>query len=58
MIDECASLFSKIIRAVPRMLRLAQMDPFRIQHEPLLTEEQEEYFRRTRQEWIHPATSN
>jgi hypothetical protein len=32
-------------------------DPYRIEREPDLTKEQEEYFRRIRQEWIVPGSS-
>jgi len=31
-------------------------DPFRIEREPDLRKEQEEYFRRIRQEWIDPGS--
>jgi hypothetical protein len=33
---------------------LQEQDPYKIEHEPDLTEEQEEYFSRIRQEWIDP----
>jgi len=39
-----------------RLQELAE-DPHRIEHEPDLTKEQEEYFRRIRQEWIDPGSS-
>jgi len=32
-------------------------DPFRIEREPDLRKEQEEYFRRIRQEWMDPGSS-
>jgi len=32
-------------------------DPFRIEHEEDLTKEQEEYFRRIRQAWLDPGSS-
>jgi hypothetical protein len=39
-----------------RLQELAE-DPYRIEREPDLTKEQEEYFRRIRQEWIDPGSS-
>jgi hypothetical protein len=37
-------------------LQEQEQDPYRIHREPDLTEEQEEYFRRIRQEWIDPGS--
>jgi hypothetical protein len=39
-----------------RLQELAE-DPYRIEREPDLPKEQEEYFRRIRQEWIDPGSS-
>jgi hypothetical protein len=39
-----------------RLQELAE-DPFRIEREPDLRKEQEEYFTRIRQEWIDPGSS-
>ena len=39
-----------------RLQELAE-DPYRIELEPDLTKEQEEYFRRIRQEWMDPGSS-
>ena len=39
-----------------RLQELAE-DPYRIELEPDGTKEQEEYFRRIRQEWMEPGSS-
>ena len=40
-----------------RELQELEEDPFRIEREPDPRKEQEEYFRRIRQEWIDPGSS-